>query len=504
MNNMKPTYLKILTKPNPKTYLEAISLLIQKGDVINMNAAMTGSKHSDDSIDVDAFEIDDYYSTIEVNLVSIDQRGKTFWVTVKESKAPDVLELWQQDASNKRLHRNEKSLEKEAKIRSHTAGKSFTPGVRVLDTPGIKKFNQEFIGAEVDGGPSIPIMEKKFSQDPQKTSGKSNFKENGGFKLKEMQNTNGELKAVEEIYSNIVPELDKVLNLDEELLSEESPSEKGLLSEEGLPSEEELFSEDGLPSEEELFSEEGLHSDELESDKSEEDTSNKRKWTPPMGESLILKRVKPIKLSSVNVLNNIDIDNLNPNNPKTLVWMVKCKDITVRILLDLRAKKCFISKRMASKQNTVICKAECDTYATTANGWGIEIKEKTNFTLKTPSFDVDISAFIFPLKHVDIILEVNYEEISDRRVEHVIQTTSEIPVANPGYRHNQDQLRILKKQLNDVLDKGFIQPSSSRWEIPVIFVKKNDGSYRVFIEYKGLKKVSHLDKYPLPRMDDCF
>ncbi|OMJ14518.1 hypothetical protein AYI69_g8570 [Smittium culicis] len=294
MNNMKPTYLKILTKSNPKTYLEAISLLIQKGDVINMNAAMTGSKHSDDSMDVDAVEIDDYSSTIGVNLVSIDQRGKTFWVTVKEPKAPVPLNTSHQ----KRLHRNGQSLAEEAKIRPHTAGKSFTPGVRVLDTPGVNKFNQEFIGVEVDGGPSIPIMEKKFPQDPQKTSGKINFEENGGFKLKEMLNTNGELKAVEEIYPNEVPELDEVLNLNEELLSVESPSEQDLLSEEGLPSEEELTYEEGLNSDElesdnsvkphkdfSTYDSSGSESDQefFTASEQEEDTSNKRTWIPPMG-----------------------------------------------------------------------------------------------------------------------------------------------------------------------------------------------------------------------------
>ncbi|OMJ26089.1 hypothetical protein AYI69_g4083 [Smittium culicis] len=188
-----------------------------------MNAAMTGSKHSDDSMDFDAVEIDDYSSTIGVNLVSIDQRGKTFWVTVKEPKAPVPLNT---------SHQVTRDFLTKARI--------FTPGVRVLDTPGVNEFNQEFIGVEVDGGPSIPIMEKKFPQDHQKTSGKINFEKNGGFKLKEMLNTNGELKAVEEIYSNEVPELDEVLNLNEKLLSVESPSEQDLLSEDGLPSEEEL------------------------------------------------------------------------------------------------------------------------------------------------------------------------------------------------------------------------------------------------------------------------
>ena len=55
-----------------------------------------------------------------------------------------------------------------------------------------------------------------------------------------------------------------------------------------------------------------------------------------------------------------------------------------------------------------------------------------------------------------------------------------------------------------MLDKGFIRPSVSPWEAPVLFVKKKDGSMRLCIDYRELNKVTVRNKYPLPRIDDLF
>ncbi|XP_070035048.1 uncharacterized protein [Nicotiana tomentosiformis] len=66
------------------------------------------------------------------------------------------------------------------------------------------------------------------------------------------------------------------------------------------------------------------------------------------------------------------------------------------------------------------------------------------------------------------------------------------------------ELRELKEQLKNLLDKGFIRPSSSPWGAPVLFVRKKDGSLRMCIDYRQLNKVTIKNKYPLPRIDDLF
>ncbi|KAH0655152.1 hypothetical protein KY285_030034 [Solanum tuberosum] len=66
------------------------------------------------------------------------------------------------------------------------------------------------------------------------------------------------------------------------------------------------------------------------------------------------------------------------------------------------------------------------------------------------------------------------------------------------------ELKELKEQLKDLLDKGFIRPSISPWGAPVLFVKKKDGSLRMCIDYRELNKVTINNKYPIPRIDDLF
>jgi hypothetical protein len=65
-------------------------------------------------------------------------------------------------------------------------------------------------------------------------------------------------------------------------------------------------------------------------------------------------------------------------------------------------------------------------------------------------------------------------------------------------------LAELKVQLNELLDKGYIRPSSSPWGYPVLFVKKKDQSLRLCIDYRPLNAITIKNKYPLPRIDILF
>jgi hypothetical protein len=66
------------------------------------------------------------------------------------------------------------------------------------------------------------------------------------------------------------------------------------------------------------------------------------------------------------------------------------------------------------------------------------------------------------------------------------------------------ELAELKKQLQELLDKGFIHPSTSPWGCPTLFVKKNDESLRLCIDYRPLNVVTIENKYPLPRIGVLF
>ncbi|KAI3510609.1 hypothetical protein L1887_17736 [Cichorium endivia] len=93
----------------------------------------------------------------------------------------------------------------------------------------------------------------------------------------------------------------------------------------------------------------------------------------------------------------------------------------------------------------------------------------------------------------------------DRQVEFRIDLMPAVaPIARAPYRLAPSEMKELMSQLQELLDKGFIRPSTSPWGAPVLFVKKKDGTMRMCIDYRELNKVTIKNRYPLPRIDDLF
>nr|GEY25825.1 zinc finger, CCHC-type, retrotransposon Gag domain protein [Tanacetum cinerariifolium] len=78
------------------------------------------------------------------------------------------------------------------------------------------------------------------------------------------------------------------------------------------------------------------------------------------------------------------------------------------------------------------------------------------------------------------------------------------PISKAPYRMTPIELKELKDQLQELLERGFIRPSVSPWGAPDLFVKKKDGSMRLCIDYRELSKITIRNRYPLPRIDDLF
>jgi len=78
------------------------------------------------------------------------------------------------------------------------------------------------------------------------------------------------------------------------------------------------------------------------------------------------------------------------------------------------------------------------------------------------------------------------------------------PISKAPYRMTPIELKQLKTQLDELLQKGFIKPSISLWGALVLFVKKKDGTLRLCIDYRELNKITIKNKYPLPGIDDLF
>src|SRR6266498_3006032 len=93
----------------------------------------------------------------------------------------------------------------------------------------------------------------------------------------------------------------------------------------------------------------------------------------------------------------------------------------------------------------------------------------------------------------------------DRDIEFVIELVpGTAPIYKRPYKMDANQLAELKEQIQELLDKGFIRPSSSPWGAPVIFVPKKDGTQRLCVDYRALNDVTIKNKYPLPDIQGLF
>ncbi|WVZ80158.1 hypothetical protein U9M48_027657, partial [Paspalum notatum var. saurae] len=94
----------------------------------------------------------------------------------------------------------------------------------------------------------------------------------------------------------------------------------------------------------------------------------------------------------------------------------------------------------------------------------------------------------------------------DRDVEFAIELVpGTAPVSRRPYRMAPDELKELKVQLQEQLDKGFIRPSSSPWGFPALVIEKKDqGGKRLCVDYRPLNAVTIKNKYPLPHIDILF
>ena len=78
------------------------------------------------------------------------------------------------------------------------------------------------------------------------------------------------------------------------------------------------------------------------------------------------------------------------------------------------------------------------------------------------------------------------------------------PPSKPSYRLSYQELAELKKQLLELMEKGFMQPSKSPFGAPVLFVKKKGGSLRLCVDYQALNSITIKNRCPLPRIDEML
>ena len=75
------------------------------------------------------------------------------------------------------------------------------------------------------------------------------------------------------------------------------------------------------------------------------------------------------------------------------------------------------------------------------------------------------------------------------------------PISKRPYRMPANDLEEIKKQIKELLEKGYIRGSSSPWGAPVLLAEKKDKSLRMVVDYWALNEVTIKNKYPLPMIN---
>ena len=68
---------------------------------------------------------------------------------------------------------------------------------------------------------------------------------------------------------------------------------------------------------------------------------------------------------------------------------------------------------------------------------------------------------------------------------------------------DREQVEV-RKQLDILLEKGWIRPSVSPYGHPILFARKKDGSLRMCVDYRTLNANTRVDRYPIPRIDELL
>lgn len=92
--------------------------------------------------------------------------------------------------------------------------------------------------------------------------------------------------------------------------------------------------------------------------------------------------------------------------------------------------------------------------------------------------------------------------LARHRCHRIVLKPSTDPMAVRPYRYAHAQKEELELQCKEMLRPGVIRPSTSTFSTPVLLVKKHDGSWRFFVDYRALNDATIKDKFPIPVVEE--
>ncbi|KAK3083689.1 hypothetical protein FSP39_001513 [Pinctada imbricata] len=193
-------------------------------------------------------------------------------------------------------------------------------------------------------------------------------------------------------------------------------------------------------------------------------------------------------------------------------------------IIDLRdnsTSKCIDFMNLGNEPVTLYpnsCIGTCESYYETVSGQcgaiTTEIKDeavlpdhlqdlfKRSIVHLTEDQKADLKSLL--IKYQDIFSKSSQDIGQTNAVQHRINTGTAPPIRQPPRRLPFGKREIEKEEIQKMLEKGVIEPSSSPWSSCIVLVNKRDGTTRFCVDYRKLNDVTIKDAYPLPRVDECL
>ena len=188
----------------------------------------------------------------------------------------------------------------------------------------------------------------------------------------------------------------------------------------------------------------------------------------------------------------------------------KSNRVPVRVLNpELEEVTIYAGAQIAALESVNVLEGSINTVGGKGVGGLEEEKEKMLWAL-VEQLDPELGCgererfFNLLLSYADIFAVSSSDLGRTSKLQHGINTGNAVPIRQPARRlppHRQDKVRRL---LNEMLEKGVIEQSTSPWASPIVLVQKKDGTIRFCVDYRKLNNVTCKDAYPLPRVDDTL
>ena len=89
-------------------------------------------------------------------------------------------------------------------------------------------------------------------------------------------------------------------------------------------------------------------------------------------------------------------------------------------------------------------------------------------------------------------------------IDHDVVLKSEIPVAKKAYMLPYSLREKVKQEIDNMVEAGIAEKSSSPYASPIVIVPKKDGTIRLCVDYRQLNEITIFDPQPMPKLEDII